>query len=267
MSGVLDNTVDDTPESNQSPEDILRLPKPRPAGSSQQAWDAWKKTPGPDTLTPLIRSVNPVIDRALHSYGMSNDPTMKNVAQLHVIKVLPRFDPSKSKLETFLTNELKRLQRIGTQQTQMIKAPERVVLDWRHVNNSELELKDRLGRDPTVDELSDFTGIGTRRISMIRRSMKPTITAESFSQGDNQQVGGVSADYEDLWRDSFYAGLGDPVDRKIMDWTLGWHDQPQLSKTEMARRLGISSAAVSQRSARLASSLEQSLGELKDVVG
>lgn len=267
MTGMLDSTVGATPESNQSPEEILKLPRPRPAGDSQKAWEAWKKTPGPDTLTPLVRSVNPVIDRALHTYGMSNDPTMKNVAQLHVIKVLPRFDPSKAKLDTFLTNELKRLQRVGTQQSQMIKAPERVVLDWRHINNSELELKDRLGRDPTVDELSDFTGIGARRISMIRRSMKPTITSESFSQGDNQVTGGAQTDYEDLWRDSFYAGLGDPVDRKIMDWTLGWHDQPQLSKTEIARRLGISSAAVSQRSARLASDLEQSLGELRDVVG
>ena len=65
------------------------------------------------------------------------------------------------------------------------------------------------------------------------------------------------SEHEDLWLGFFYADLDDPIDKKIFEWSTGWGGAPRLTKTEMARRLGRSVPAISQRSDRLAGELEE----------
>ncbi len=87
------------------------------------AYTAWSARRSPSTLTPLISSLQPTINSSLRTYGFANDPNMLATAQLHVIKSLDRYDPEKAGVKTFVTNELRRIQRLGPQQRFALPMP------------------------------------------------------------------------------------------------------------------------------------------------
>jgi len=220
----------------------------------------WQARPDARTMTPLVKSLEPTIDKALKSYGYSGDPNMKTTAQLHVMKAIPRFDPSKSKINTFVTNELKRLQRLGPKQQHAMPIPEQAAYDLKSVQNIETELMADLGRDPTGEELADATGLSSKRIRGIKsKYAMPTLTESAFEapNGDINLPGIDDNDEQErLWAEAVYSGL-DPIDKKIMDWSMGWHGADRTSKTVMAQKLGVSIPAITQRAQRVAGKLAE----------
>jgi DNA-directed RNA polymerase specialized sigma subunit len=226
----------------------------------QQLYERWKARPGPATLTPLMKSVTPLIDKALRSYGFEGNPNVRSRAQVHVMGVLPRYNPSKASLRTFLTNELKRIQRFGPQQRFAIPIPEQAALDLKSVERHERELSYTLGRDPTWEELSDATGLSSRRVQAVKSKYGvPVLSETAFEtpEGDISPPGVTGGlDPEDLWMEAVYGGL-DPIDKKILDWSMGHHGQRQLTKTQMAANLNMSVSAITQRALRIARKLEE----------
>lgn len=237
---------------------VVRVPDP-PTMDKNVLFQRWKTRPGPETMTPLLTALQPVIDKSLKTYGYENDPLTRNAAQLHAMKVVGNYDPKRgASLDTFMTNEMRRIQRIGAQQNQVIPIPERVALGHRDIQQAEAELKADLGRDPTIDELADHTGLSNKRIASIRKRYVPARMEGMFQSDEGYQAapGTGSMDMEQLWIESLHGELS-PIDQKIMEWSVGWHGEPVLDKTEMAHRLGISSAAVSQRSKRIADRVQE----------
>lgn len=225
-----------------------------PKLDTDTAFKAWKVSPGPRTLTPVLDALNPTIERAMHAYGYGGDPNIKSTAQLHVAEALNRYDPKKgAKLDTFMFNELKRLQRIGPQQQFAVPMPEQAVYDLQAIQRVEHDLAFDLGRDPTPEELSDVTGLSSQRINAIKKQYAlPVVTEQSFDPALGMPgVAPSQGDAERLWTEAVYGEL-DAVDRQIMNWSMGLHGQPQLSKTQIAAKLGVSIPAVTQRAKRIA---------------
>ena len=221
-------------------------------------YDAWKAKPGPATLTPLIQSLKPTIQRSLASYGYDKDSNVISAAQIHLSKGLSRFDPEKSNIDTWATNELKRMPRVALRQRHAIPMPERVAADMRDMHAAERELQDKLGRDPTTGELADHTGISVGRIGKIRSSYGvPTLTEgmAQTSEGEEKAVGIANGSREHLVMELVYGEL-QPLDQQILDYTFGWHGQPKLNKVEIARRLKRSPAGITQHAAVIAHKLE-----------
>ena len=224
-----------------------------------ELFDTWKADPRPETLTPLIQGLGPTIDRGLSTYGYQKDPNMRSAAELHLIKGLPRYDPERSKIDTWATNELKRVPRLGLQQRHSIPIPEQAASDIQSIRQAETELRHRLGRDPTPDETADATSLSVRRIGSVKsRFGAPTVTQEMVrsSEGQETAIGSQTADRDELVIDLVYGELN-PVDQKIMDWSLGWHGQPKLPKAEIAKRLGLSPARITQRAGDVAERINQ----------
>jgi DNA-directed RNA polymerase specialized sigma subunit len=218
-------------------------------------FNAWQAKPGPQTLTPLLSAVEPTIEKAIKTYGYQNDPTIKSTAQLHVIKVLPRFDPTKSKLNTFLTNELQRVKRLGAQQ-EAIPMPESAGIDFQSLNESKNELQETLGREPTTEELADQTGLSVSRIvNLSQRYGLPSVTGSTPGMSDVAEVKSDEDNNNEMWLDAVYDEL-DPVNQKIMEWSTGRNKSPVLSKTEMAKNLNMSVSAVTQRANKIADKVE-----------
>jgi DNA-directed RNA polymerase specialized sigma subunit len=234
------------------------LPKTPASKAPDDYFAEWRSKPSPTTLSPLITSLDPIVDKAMRSYGYTGDPNIKQTARIHIMRSLPRFDPSKSKLETFTFNELKRLQRLGPRQEHPIPIPEQASFDIRSVQNAEVELKDELGRDPTSHELADRTGLSLKRLSRLRTYGRPTVTENVFEDesGAVTPVGSPADSMDQVWTEAIYLGLS-PVDQKIMDWSMGSHGEQVLSKTEMSQRLGMSVSAVTQRARRIADKLSE----------
>ena len=197
---------------------------------------------------------------AIKTYGYTGDPSIRTKAQIYTAKVLDRYDPARgASLPTFVFTELQRLQRLGAKQSFAIPMPEQAALDLKKVKGTSDELRYELGREPTSDELADQTGISKKRIEFISKKYnRPTISEAAFTTDEGARItpGTVRPDTEQLWIDLTYAQQS-PVDKKIMEWSLGLHGQEKLSKSMIAKKLNISVAAVTQRATKIAKQLEE----------
>jgi len=221
-------------------------------------YSQWKANPGPKTLTPVITALGPTIQKSLASHGFDRDANMQAAAQLHLTKRLPHYDPEKSALPTWATNELKRMPRIGHKQRHGVPMPERAAIDLSTIRTMEKDLCHRLGREPTADELADETGLSTRRIGSLRaRFGVPTVTEgmTTNQEGLEATLASSNPTYERLALQLIYDESA-PVDKQIMDYMFGWHGQPKLPKNEIAKRLKRSPANITQRASVLARKIE-----------
>lgn len=243
---------------------------PRPGGSENdetvKVWQGWRQTQDPKAATRLLESLDPVIDKALHSYGYAGDPNMKATARLHALSVLPRFNPEKAKMDTFVFNELKRLQRLGPRQQYAIPIPERAAIDIGNLRQAEVDLTDTLGREPSSSELADHTGLSTDRIKKLKSQYgRPMLTEADIESGEMLgAMPGQDAESAPLWAEAVYIGLS-PSDQLIYDHTLGAHGKPSITKTQIAEKLGISVSAVTQRAQRISAKLKE--GESVSIAG
>ena len=218
----------------------------------------WKAAPGPKTLTPLVQQLDPVIDKALGAYGYAGDANMKNTARLLAVKALPRYDPEKATLNTFVFGELRRLQRVGPQQEYAVPIPERIMLERAAADRATDDLREELGRQPTDDELLDRTGLTLKRLRTLRGVPTQVVGSRTDDAGQVITDAADEMDSSRLWEEAVAVSL-DPVDRKIYEWSTGTGGE-RLTKTQMAARLRLSPAAITQRSARIAQKLSAGEG-------
>jgi DNA-directed RNA polymerase specialized sigma subunit len=244
-------------------------PKDRLESQYAPAFHAWSANPGPGQSDEFLKAINPVIDEGLSVYGGRNvNPMMRSRARMIALDAAKKYDPTKASLKTHLMAHLQGLRRYSAQQAQTIKVPEAVALDQQHLTESETELRDQLGRDPSDMELSDHIGLSRRRIAHIRgyRPAIPEGRMAALSDEDEEGSGGggfepaVEGPDRSMLRAQFLYHDLDPHDQVILEYGMGLNGAPKLPATQIARRLRISPGAVSQRAARI----QRMLNELED---
>lgn len=224
-------------------------------------YDTWKRNPDPSNAGKLLRAVGPEIDKGITAHVGAPNPLIKSRARMLALRAIRSYDPSQARLGTHIVNQLQGLKRVSRQQSQILPIPERVSLDANHLDRVRNDLSDRLGREPSLTELADETGLSVKRIRYVQKFRHPvaegTLAHASVSEeGSGMLAPAVESEPTDAWLDLVYGDL-EPKNQKIMEWTLGMYGQPVLPNQEIARRLGISSGAVSQRKARIQQLLNQ----------
>lgn len=230
--------------------------------SYQYVYNMWKADPTPQTNDEMLKAVRPIIDSALKTYGGAGQPILKSKAKKIVIDTLPKYDPTNTKLKTYIFNQLQSIKRMSMQQNQIINIPEQVQLDYASLSRAETELSEQLGRDPSTEELSDFASLSPKRIEYIRKLRMP---ASEGLLASNQANSGMteyndpsvkSNDNANAWLSFVYAGMGD-TDKLIMEHSFGLYGKPVLSNQDIAKKLKISPAAVSIRRNKIQSELDK----------
>ena len=227
-----------------------------------EPYHAWKQAPGPKTMTPMLKAINPVLDSALRTYATKGSPTLRSQAKLLAAEAINKYDPTRSKLQTHLMYNLQGLRRASGREGQIIHLPERIGIDLFHLRQSEEELQDKLGRNPSSSELADHTGLSKRRIAYIRKAqpgMPESMIMQKSDEGEEQAPVGPavrSPDSERIWQEFVHGDLT-PPDQLIMEHTLGLFGQPVLHKKEIARRLNMSPGAVTQRATKIQEKLDK----------
>lgn len=118
------------------------------------------------------------------------------------------------------------------------------------VQKHEDELRESLGRDPSDIELADRTGLS---VAALRRMRQATGVVSAYGSEAGPSPAFYETDRDEALLDYVYHDLND-IDRKIVDWTLRG---PPLPKVEIARRLRVSPAAVTQRARRIAARIAE----------
>ena len=223
------------------------------------AYDQWKSNQTPEGNAAFLKAIDPVVQKGIQMYG-SNSPLAKSQARLLALDSMQKYDPKRSRLQSHLLTQMQGLRRINRQQSEVMTVPERVLLESQKLNNYTQELSDELGREPTDMEIADRYGINTARMKQIR-TYQPGLTtgqAEEFdpvSGGVAGRIPGYSKP-EELWTQIVYNDLP-VIDQQIMEYSLGLNGKPKLSNQDIAKKLGRSPGAITQRKVRIQQLLDQ----------
>lgn len=199
----------------------------------------------------LMKVLNPIIQQSVIAAGgdPSNPVTMAK-AKMMVLAGLKSYDPEKSTLKNFLYSHLRGLNRALGTANNIIQTPETVVLDKNKIARAELELFDKLGRFPNTDEVADYTGLSVKRIAKLRKADLPVSEGQvQVVLGENgapnaHRLGDTTAD--DSWMEYVYDAV-DNRQKAIMENLYGMHGHEAISAQDVAKKLKITPAAVSQQ--------------------
>lgn len=227
----------------------------------------WVQTQNPELLRNMVDQMNKPIDNAMTSYVGAPSPIMRARARKIAADAVKSYDPkSGASLKNWVAVNLQGLRRYANT-TGPIQVPERIRLDNSRIYQVTQEFSNEHGRPPSDDEVADLTGLPIKRINYVRKMSMPIVAEGKFLSGsdsdeDDVYMPGVAkTDYRNIWAEYVYHDL-DPVNKQIYDMRVGrgqFKGAP-LPVHEISRRLNISSAAVSQRSNKIADKLGEGYG-------
>ena len=213
-----------------------------------ELYKVYAEDPTPENLHSTVKALDNTINYALASLNSTNNPVMRSKALVYTANAVQKYDPNAGAgLPTFVSSELRRLIRDQRAFNAPIKIPDRTMLDAHKIDQSEKEYEEEFGREPDLLELADFSGISTDRIEKVRKQMPAMPTEEAF--GDTG-LGDQTPDYEGEAMRMIYHD-SDHVDRKIMEYKMGFGGKTQLQANEIAAKLKISPSQITRRSQRI----------------
>ena len=224
-------------------------------------YDIWKEVPTPDNMANVVNALAPTINAEVHRYPGSK-PIMRGRAKTLAIKAIKSYDPAQgAKLRSWVVTQLQPLSRYN-QQMRPIRTSELAIRQAAEAHRVQQELSDTLGRDPSNEELADEIGLSVKRIKELRKRVKPTVYETAFetvdSEDPNSLPGTVDSNKMDTAEAIVYQSLS-ARDRMIYDMKVGRHGKTTIPNHEIAKRLGVTPALISQRSASIA-------GQMQDLI-
>jgi len=221
------------------------------------AYDNWAKEPDVEAnQTALLQKLQPTIDAALTSYAPNNKSALQTKARIIAMTAVKSYDPKrKVQLNTYVSNALKSLNRENAKRTNMVHVPENVLLEKNKIQKATDSFMADYGREPNMVELADLSGLSIKRIAHVRKYDPQKAESQMLTEkGDTFFT--KSSDPQKIWADYVYYDL-DPIDKKIFEWLTGHGGTDIISKRDIAKRLKISSPAVSQRVNKIIKMMEQ----------
>lgn len=223
------------------------------------AYDAWKADSSPDNTKKLMEALTPQIDSALRAFVPGMENSFKLKASTLTLKALPKYDHKKGMhLKSFVYQQLQPLQREYGKRSNPLQVPERHIMELKNLQKYETDFFDENGREPSTSELADYSGIPINRIEKIRKGKLANSESQTISQESGDSLFTVQEDPQKNWAYYVYYSL-DPVDQKIYEYVTGFGGVKQLKKAEIAAKLKISPAAVSQRINKIVGKLQEGI--------
>ncbi len=230
-------------------------------------YETWKAGPdSPESNAAILKAIDPIVQKGVKMYG-DDSPLSTSQGKLLALDGLNSYDPEQARLQSHLLNQMQGLRRKTRQQHEVVRVPERLLLESNKLRNYSQELQDELGREPTDAELSDKLGLSQARIKQIREFQPGMSTGQAegrrHGSNDTENFGALPAsqlpgsqERQNYWVEIVYMDLP-PTDQKILEYSLGLHGQPRLSNGEIAKKVGISQGGISQRKAKIQKLLDQ----------
>lgn len=208
---------------------------------------SWQADPSPVNADAMLGQLNPVIDYSVRQFGgRYSGPSLRSKAKVITLDVMKGYSADRGDPSPFLKSHLQGLRRYSGQETTAIPVSERHRMAWSQLKRQSEELADTLGRDPTDIELSDYVRLPPAKLKAIRRAAIGGVPESAYDESAELSV----TDQDSTWRQFLHLTL--PTDEQlIMEHTLGMNGKPILGTNELAKKLGVTPAAISQRKAKI----------------
>lgn len=235
----------------------------RSSDASQQdmiLWKQWNRTKNPQDLANLLRHTEGIRRNVVNSWKSTVSPvTMNSDALRHSVDAFKKFDPTRGvKLSTHLTNHLQKISRTVYEESSFLSIPENRTLKRTTYTQAEDDLRERYGRDPSAEELSDELGWPVREVERFQRESRQLLVAsEPIPVG---MEGHCSDQGIDPNHKLHYVLADMPgSDQQIFRYSTGYGDTPILDSKEIQKRMNIKQSQLSYRKRVIAEKLNASL--------
>lgn len=212
------------------------------------AWQRYRATQG-SNKSEILKMLEPTINAALKNM-VDGDRRYLTRARLIALASLEGFDPNLgTSLNTYVYNRLQGLRRLSADRGNFIHVPEKSALERRQLEEIKRDYMLETGIEPSLSMLADKSGFPLAKVGRLMSIFGTTSTSATRGEhGDSLEAKKRNA--EELYIDTFYHDLPE-VDKKIYEWSTGYRGSPKLDRATMAKRLGISEAAISQHARKI----------------
>ena len=220
------------------------------------AWSQWKKSGDRRDLGYLFNRLEPIIQKEVSRWasGPVARPVLNLEAKKLSLKAFDTFDPSKAKLNTHLTNNLKGLSRIVYTHTNPARMPEHQILKLNTYLTAKQVLEEELGREPTSQELGENLAWGQGEVDRYSGQIRT-----GYSTSQPLPPGFDRYDSDKVFLDFIYNDLVDQ-DKLVFEHTTGYGGKPVLSAGDLTKKTKMSQGQISHSKRRIRKMVEQARG-------
>ena len=126
--------------------------------SDEIIWKEWKSTPSPDNNKKLLAALKPRIEYAVKKYNTSGVPesVLRTQAKKLALVQAKTFDPGRgANLHTHVAHGLRKMTDFVEDEKNTVRIPNYMRNQVPVFLQSRDELRDRLDREPNIEEISD----------------------------------------------------------------------------------------------------------------
>jgi len=217
------------------------------ASRDLELWKKWKEERNKDNLTPLMSSMNPVIQKEVSRWATGNvsRPVLNIEAKKIALKAFDSYDPNSTQLNTHLTNQLKGLSRIVYTHSNAARMPEHQTLKVGSYLNAKNELEEDLGREPTAQELSASLKWSMKEVDRFRNELR-----SGLSTSKPTPPGFETYNPDEAFIDFVYNDLHDQ-DKLVFEHTTGYGGNKILSAKTLMSKTGMTQGQISHSKRRI----------------
>ena len=192
-----------------------------------------------------------------------------------LVKAVERFDPShETRFSTYATWWIKQaIRRALIDTAKTVRIPSYMVEIISRLKASQLELEERLGRQPTVPELANDMGLGPEKVKLVKRAMRAAqnsgdaVSIEAISEARDTLEDTRSArpdeailDAHEIERLQRLLDSIDPREAEILRLRFGIDTDGPLTLREIGEKFGITRERVRQIETRALRRLAERIG-------
>jgi DNA-directed RNA polymerase specialized sigma subunit len=220
-----------------------------------EVWERWKNNKTNENLKPVLAVLKPTIETNTNKMT-GNLPRSAVKAQMIglTIKYLDDYDPSKSKLNTYIENTAgQKLHRYVYEHQNLGTIPEPRISKIGVYNRVRSNLEESLGRPPSPSELGDELKWSKKQVQLFQKEMRRDLVQDSEYVNVFDDSRADIDEHLMLLHSELYG-----TDREVMEHLYGLGGKPVLSNSEIATKLNISQSMVTQIKTKLANRLKSS---------
>lgn len=226
-----------------------------------------------ENMSAFLHKIDPLLNKILNAYtGSYNNQILKSKLKQLAIRAIKNYDPTKSSLSTHLYNNLKAIMEYTRFDVSPIYTSSKVSLYYQKIIAAQENLRNILGREPTLEELAEHTGLSMQKITSILNKVPPTVSESTTTVGEEGTETPVTQlatfERESAKTDKFRAALeivyheSSPQEKFVIEKIYGFNNSKILSPSDIAKKLKLSPGRVSQ----IKKKIDEKLSEYLSVV-
>jgi hypothetical protein len=225
-------------------------------------WKKWKDSgEKPEHLGPLLKSLKPIIEKKTRGYKALEIPasTIDFHAKQLALKAFQAYKPENSALHTWVTWNLRQLDRYVKKNQNIARIPEPVAAKIGRFKALKTDITDRLGYEPDTHTLSKETGFTIREIKRLEKTQRKQLIASGdandiqpeSSIADNARLEEVKLlIYPELTKE----------EQSLYEYLYGMYGKPKITgATELAKKLKWDISKVSKKRTDIANKMKTHL--------